>query len=87
MVYPGHTAEILLPCEQRQLYRLCTLTFKLDPRVEPDFVGTCRVTRGMSRAARMDEAGPSRLAGDDVERGEEVSTMDRSLSMGIPSPH
>ena len=30
MVYPGHIAEILLPCEQRQLYRLHTLTIKLD---------------------------------------------------------
>jgi len=58
MVYPGHAANILLPCEQRQLYRLRTLTIKLDPQVEPDFAGTRRVTRGMSRAARMDEAGP-----------------------------
>jgi len=42
MVYSGHTAEILLPCEQRQLYRLRTLTIKLDPRVEPDFAVTRR---------------------------------------------
>jgi len=35
----------------------------------------------------MDEAGPSCIVGDDVERGEEVSSMDRSESMGIPSPH
>ena len=48
IVYSGHTAEILLPCEQRQLYRLRTLTIKLDHRVEPDFAGTRRVTRGMS---------------------------------------
>ena len=48
MVYPGYTAEILLPCEQHQLYRLHTLTIKLDPRVEPDFAGTRKVTRGMS---------------------------------------
>ena len=59
MVYLSHTIEILLPCEQRQLYRLHTLTIKLDPRVELDFIGTHRVTRGMSRATRMDVAGPS----------------------------
>jgi len=41
----------------------------------------------MSQAARMDKAGPSCPAGDDVERGEEVSSMDRLESMGIPSPH
>jgi len=35
----------------------------------------------------MDEVGPSRPAGYDVERGEEVSYMDRSESMGIPSSH
>ena len=35
----------------------------------------------------MDEAGPSHPAGDDVERREEVSSMDKSESIGIPSPH
>ena len=78
MVYPSHTTEILLPCEQRQLYRLRTLTIKLDPQVEPDFAVT--------RATRMDEACLSRPAGDNVERGKEASSMDRLESMGIPSP-
>ena len=41
MVYLGHTAEILLPCEQRQLYRLRTLTIKLGPSGRAIF---CRYT-------------------------------------------
>ena len=86
---------ILSPEELQKYHTLCNIAYAstdiIDPdlldRTEPDFAGTRRVTRGMSWATRMDKAGPSHPAGDDVERGEEVSSMDRWESMGIPSPH
>ena len=58
MIYPSHTAEVLLPCERRRLYVLRTLTIKLDREVRSQNVaGTGRVTRSMSRAAQMEQGG------------------------------
>lgn len=87
MIYPGHTAEVPLPCERRRLYVLRTLTLKLDQEARgQSTAGTSRMTRSMTRAAQMEEAGPSQPAGDNVEEGDEASSMDISESMGRP-PH
>ena len=86
MIYPGHTVEVPLPCEKRRLYALRTLTIKMD-RVARDqtVAGTSRVTRGMSRAAQLEQGGPSHPV-EDVEEGDEASSMDISESMEEP-PH
>ena len=89
MIYHGHTAEVPLPNEKHQLYRVRQLTFDLDPEARRrSFVGTNRVTRGMSRATQFEQGGTSRAVGDDEEDGEEAtsSSMDISGSRGMPPP-
>ena len=86
MVYPGHTVEVPLPCEKRRLYALRTLTIKMDRVARGQTVaGTSRLTRGMSRAAQLEQDGPSHPV-EDVEEGDEASSMDISESMEEP-PH
>ena len=54
MIYRSHTALVPPPNKKRQLYRVHQLTFDLDPEVRhQSFVGTDRVTRGMSLAAQF----------------------------------
>jgi hypothetical protein len=72
------------------MYRVRQLTFDLDPKARcQSFASTDRVTRGMSRAAQLEQGGTLRAAGDDEEDGEEAtsSAMDISGSRGMPPPH
>jgi len=90
MIYRGHTAEVPLPNEKHQLYRVLQLTFDLALEVgRRSFTGTDRVTQGMSRAAQFEQGGTSRaIGGDDEEDGDEAtsSAMDISGSRGMPPP-
>ena len=88
MIYPGHTAEISLPCERRRLYALRTLTINWDREARSqDVAGPRRVTRSMSQAAQFEQGGTSRAAGRYEEEGDEASSMDISRSTERPQQH
>ena len=85
MIYPGHAVEVPLPCEKRRLYALRTLTIKLDREERlPNVAGPRRVTRASTRAAQMEQAGPSQPAYADVEEGDKACSMDTSESTERP---
>jgi len=85
MIYPGHTVEVSLPCEKCRLYALHTLTIKLDKEAQGQNVaGPRRVIRGMSQAAQIEQGGPSHPIGEEVEEGDDASSMDISGSMEMP---
>ena len=50
----------------------------------PNVAGPRRVTRASTRAAQMEQAGPSQPVNEDVEEGDEASSMDISESMERP---